>query len=56
MGLLFFALAAVPRTWMLVAVLGIDAICLIWMVVYSYLVYRSDPDRMPPAGTSPGVE
>jgi hypothetical protein len=45
-----------PNTWMLVTILSIDAICVIWIIVYSYLVYRDDPHRMPPAGTSPGAE
>ena len=29
---------------------------LLWTVVFSYLVWRQDPDRVPPAGTLPGEE
>jgi uncharacterized membrane protein len=56
MGVLFFVMLLAPNTWMLVTILSIDAICVIWIIVYSYLVYRDDPHRMPPAGTSPGAE
>jgi len=27
---------------------------LLWTVVYSYLVWRQDPERIPPTGTAPG--
>jgi uncharacterized membrane protein len=29
-------------------------ITVVWSVVYSYLVWKKDPNRIPPAGTSPG--
>jgi immunity protein, SdpI family len=56
MGLLCFLIAFFQNIWMLVAVLVIDGLCAIWMVIYSYLVYRNDPHRTPPAGTSPSKE
>jgi uncharacterized membrane protein len=56
MGLLFLVLAVVPATGMFIGVFTIDGICLAWMVVYSYLVYRSDPHRTSPAATSPGTD
>ena len=56
MGLLFFPVALIQTTWALTAMLVIDAACITWMVVYSYLVYRNDPHRTPPAGTSPSAE
>jgi uncharacterized membrane protein len=56
MGLLFIVLTFKPSWWMFATVLAIDAACIIWMVVYSYIVYRSDPQRTSPAGTSPGGE
>lgn len=56
MGVLFVVLAYMQTKWMLIAVLAIDALCLVWMIVYSYLVYRHDPQRTQPAATSPGVE
>jgi uncharacterized membrane protein len=53
MGLLFIIAAIVPTTPVLVIVFTIDALCLAWLIVYSYIVYRSDPHRIPPAGVSP---
>jgi uncharacterized membrane protein len=53
MGALFFIMLLTPNMWALLTVLVIDGLCLVWIVVYSYLVYRDDPHRMPPAGTSP---
>jgi hypothetical protein len=40
----------------LVLVVTIDVICAVWMLVYSYVVYRNDPHRTSPAGTSPGSD
>lgn len=53
MGFLFVPVALLQTTWSLVAVLICDGLCLIWIVVYSYLVFRSDPHRVPPAGITP---
>jgi uncharacterized membrane protein len=53
MGLLLAALAVFRTTWMLVVMVTIDGLCLAWIVVYSYLVYRRDPNRTSPAGISP---
>jgi uncharacterized membrane protein len=56
MGLLLGIVGVVQITWLFVAMLVIDAACLAWMVIYSYLVYRNDPDRISPAGISSGVD
>lgn len=56
MGGLFALLALVQTGWMFATVMTLDGLCLVWMFVYSYLVYRRDPDRTPPAATSPGTE
>ncbi len=53
MGFLFVPVALLQTTWSLVAVLICDGLCLNWIVIYSYLVFRSDPHRVPPAGISP---
>ncbi len=55
-GILMFALAIVPTQWMLVATITLAGAMVVWLVVYSYLVYRNDPARVPPAGTSPSGE
>ena len=56
MGGLFVLLALVQTTWMFIVVFTINALCILWMVLYSYLVYRGDPDRTSPAATLPGNE
>jgi uncharacterized membrane protein len=53
MGLLLAALAVFRTTWMLVVMVTVDGLCLAWIIVYSYLVYRRDPNRISPAGISP---
>jgi uncharacterized membrane protein len=56
MGVFAGLLAIVQTTWMFVLMLVFDAACAVSMIVYSYVVYRRDPHRTQPAGTSPGVE
>ena len=56
MGAAFAVVAFMHNTWAFAAMFSFDAICLVWMVVYSYLVYRSDPHPVPPAGTSPSAD
>ena len=51
MGLVAMAWGLTSSEWMLVAMLAFDAACVLWMVVYSYLVYRSDPARIPSLDT-----
>ena len=56
MGGTFALLALVPTGWMFAAVMTLNGACLVWIVVYSYLVYRRDPHRTQPAATSPSAE
>jgi uncharacterized membrane protein len=56
MGLLFFPVALIQTTWSLITMLVIDVVFVGWMVVYSYVVYRNDSHRTPPAGTLPNAE
>jgi uncharacterized membrane protein len=56
MGALFAVVAFVHTTWTFLAVLVVDATCIISLVVYSYLVYRGDPHRTSPAGTQPSAD
>jgi hypothetical protein len=56
MGALFVLLALAQTTWTFITVFTINGLCILWTVVYSYLVYRSDPHRTSPAATSPGNE
>jgi uncharacterized membrane protein len=56
MGALFAAVAFVHTTWTFVALLIVGATCILSLVVYSYLVYRSDPHCTSPAGTQPSAD
>jgi uncharacterized membrane protein len=56
MGLLFIAAAFVANAWIIIGLIVFDTICVIWMFVYSYLVYRRDPHRTTPAGITPSNE
>jgi uncharacterized membrane protein len=42
--------------WMLAVVVGMGIATLMWVMIYSYVIWRKDPDRVPPAGTSPSTE
>jgi uncharacterized membrane protein len=53
MGLMFFVLAFQQTFWMLIAVLTFHALAVVSMLVYSYLVYRRDPQRVHAAAISP---
>jgi len=53
MGLMAVAWGIIQTQWMLVSMVTVDVACGIWMMVYSYLVYAKDPDRITPAGTQP---
>jgi len=52
-GLAVAACALLQARWLLIGTGIATTVCLVWIVVYSYWVYRNDPDRMSPAGTSP---
>jgi len=56
MGLLVAAAGILQTAWMFILMLAVNGSCIVWMIVYSYLVYRRDPDRTSPAGVSPGAE
>jgi uncharacterized membrane protein len=53
MGLLAIAWAMLQTFWMLCLMVGVDLSCGLFIVAYSYLVYRKDPARMTPADTKP---
>ena len=52
-GVLFAIVAIVHTGWMFIAAVGPTGICAVWIIVYTYLVYRRDPNRTSPAGTLP---
>ncbi len=53
LGLAIATCGVVAARWLWIATATIATGAFAWIVVYSYLVYRSDPDRISPAGTSP---
>jgi len=56
LGLMLMALAVVRWAWAVWLVGGAAAGFTAWAAVYSYLVWRADPDKVPPAGTLPAEE
>jgi uncharacterized membrane protein len=56
MGVLFAIAAIVNSGWMFIATFTVVGLCIVWMIVYSYLVYCRDPNRTSPAGTLPGAD
>ncbi len=56
MGLAVAAYGFVQTLWMLVVAATVSVVSLSWMVIYSYLVWRDDPERLSPAGTSPSSD
>ncbi len=56
MGLMAAAWGVLQIDWLFAVMLGIDAGCVLLIVVYSYIVYRRDPQRTTPAGTSPEAD
>jgi len=53
MGLLFMVTAVVHVAWWAVLVIASLLLGVLGLAVYSYLVWRTDPDKTPPAGTLP---
>jgi uncharacterized membrane protein len=55
-GLVAIAAAFLAGGWGIGIFLGTTMVGVIGLAVYSYLVWRNDPERIPPAGTGPGEE
>jgi len=56
MGIMICVAGFVQTLWMF-ALTGVFHVgCMVWIVIYSYLVYRTANDHTSPAGTSPGSE
>jgi uncharacterized membrane protein len=56
MALTIALLGIIQTAWMLAVMAGVFVVCVTWMVVYSYVVYRRDPERISPAGVAPAEE
>ncbi len=55
-GLVFISSGFVGSAWAIMAGLVVAAGCVLWLIVYSYLVWRSDPRKIPAIETSPAEE
>jgi immunity protein, SdpI family len=55
-GVLFAIAAVINAVWMSVTSFVVLMAGTLWTIIYSYLVYRSDPNRTPPAGTLPSSD
>lgn len=55
-GLIVMATGLLGGAWALGASLVAMVVGASWTVVYSYLVWRADPDKTAPAGTLPAEE
>jgi uncharacterized membrane protein len=55
-GALFVIAGVLGRGWALAAATGVLLASTIALAAYSYRVWRADPDKVPPTGTSPGEE
>ena len=52
-GILFMTCALVRRPAYLAAVGALFGIAVVFLMAYSYRIWKRDPDKVPPAGTSP---
>jgi uncharacterized membrane protein len=55
-GFLLMSTALARTTWLIITVIGVIAAGVLGLVVYSYVEWRRDPDKTPPAGTLPAGE
>lgn len=53
MGVLIMLCAALRAEWALWTMLTVGGAGVLGLVVYSYVLWRRDPDKTPPAGTQP---
>ncbi len=53
-GLALIIATALQSQWAFLASATLFGVSILWIIVYSYLVWRTDPNRVPPAGSQPG--
>jgi uncharacterized membrane protein len=56
MGLSIAAAGIIQTLWAFVLMIAFIVFCLVWMIIYSYLIYRDDPNRISPASSWPATE
>jgi len=52
-GLSLIVAALLQAQWAFLASFSLLGLGVIWLTIYSYLVWRTDPNRVPPAGSRP---
>lgn len=52
-GLVFMVAGVLQTPWSLVTAVATMLVGIAGVIVYSYFVWRADPDKVPPAGTTP---
>jgi len=55
-GVVVLVAGFIETWWSIVAILAMSGVAVITMVVYSYLVWRSDPEKGPPTFSAPRAE
>jgi uncharacterized membrane protein len=53
MGIVTAVCGLIQTRWMIITVATVIVASLLWIVIYSYVVWREDPDRLSPAEISP---
>jgi uncharacterized membrane protein len=56
MGLASAFAGIIQTIWAFVVMIAVVILSTAWMIIYSYLVYRRDPNRISPAGSWPATE
>lgn len=54
MGLALILAGIIHAQWAAYLAVAVIIVGIIWTFVYSYVVWKDDPDRIPPSGTQPG--
>ncbi|WP_010587513.1 SdpI family protein [Schlesneria paludicola] len=53
MGVAVAGVGVIASAWTMALAIAVNMIAILWMVIYSYLVWRGDPDRLPATAVSP---
>ena len=56
MGIAIGACSFVQTPWMLAVALSLSFVSMTWLVIYSYLIWRGDPERLSPTEISPSLD
>ena len=54
-GVIFMATALFHTPWLFPAAVGLSMVGVLGLIVYSYTVWKRNPEKVPPAGTTPAA-